>query len=187
MMRSHGTVELPAGSLRPVGFEKDEAIIPFPRRSFTGYRLLQEYFAFPEKFFFLDLSGLDVLASDIFTTKAEMIFLISPFERADRQQSLELNVSERTFKLACSPIINLFEQTAEPVLLEQTKFEYPVIPDARRRNALRDLLDRRRNDGKPRSARGDSLRAVLWQPSWTHGESTDLLACQPAAVDARQR
>lgn len=130
------TVELPAGALRPVGFEKDDAIIPFPRRSFTGYRLLQEYFAFPEKFFFLDLSGLDVLTSDIFTNKAEVIFLIAPFERADRQQSLELNVSERTFKLACSPIINLFEQTAEPVLLEQTKFEHPVIPDARRRNAL---------------------------------------------------
>jgi type VI secretion system protein ImpG len=129
-------IELPARSLRAVGFEKDEAIIPFPRRSFTGYRLLQEYFAFPEKFFFLDLSGLDVLASEIFTTKAEIIFLIAPFERADRQQSLELNVSDRTFKLACSPVINLFEQSAEPVLLEQTRFEHPVIPDVRRRNAL---------------------------------------------------
>ena len=93
-------------------------------------------FAFPEKFFFLDLSGLEVLTSEIFTAKAEVIFLIAPFERADRQQSLELNVSERTFRLSCSPIINLFEQTAEPVLLEQTKFEHLVIPDVRRRNAL---------------------------------------------------
>lgn len=129
-------IELPASVLRAVGFEKEEAIIPFPRRSFTGYRLLQEYFAFPEKFFFLDLNGLDVLTSEIFTNKAEVIFLIAPFERADRQQPLELNVSDRTFKLACSPIINLFEQSAEPVLLEQTKFEHPVIPDVRRRNAL---------------------------------------------------
>jgi type VI secretion system protein ImpG len=129
-------IELPASSLRPVGFEKDEAIVPFPRRSFTGYRLLQEYFAFPEKFFFLDLSGLEVLASEIFTNKAEIVFLIGPFERSFRQQTLELNVSDRTFKLACSPVINLFEQTAEPVLLEQTKFEHPVVPDARRRNAL---------------------------------------------------
>jgi type VI secretion system protein ImpG len=129
-------IELPARCLRPVGFEKDEAIVPFPRRSFTGYRLLQEYFAFPEKFFFLDLSGLDVLTSEIFTTKAEIIFLISPFERADRQQTLELNVTERTFRLSCAPIINLFEQSAEPVLLEQTRFEHPVVPDARRRNAM---------------------------------------------------
>ncbi len=129
-------IELPANSLRAVGFEKDEAILPFPRRSFTGYRLLQEYFAFPEKFFFLDLSGLEVLTSDIFTTKAEIVFLIAPFERSDRQQSLEINVSDKTFKLACSPVINLFEQGAEPVLLQQTRFEYPVVPDTRRRNAL---------------------------------------------------
>ncbi len=129
-------IELPAKVLRPVGFDKDDALVPFPRRSFTGYRLLQEYFAFPEKFFYLDLSGLEVLGSEIFTTKAEVIFLIKPFERSDRQQTLELNVSDKTFKLACAPIINLFQQTAEPILMEQTKFEYPVIPDARRRNAM---------------------------------------------------
>ena len=129
-------IELPSRVLRAVGFEKEDALMPFPRRSFTGYRLLQEYFAFPEKFFFLDLTGLEILASDLFTNKAEVIFLTSPFERSDRQQSLERNVSEKTFKLACSPVINLFEQSAEPVLLEQTKFEHAVIPDARRRNAL---------------------------------------------------
>ena len=130
------TIELPARVLRPIGFEKEDSLVPFPRRSFTGYRLLQEYFAFPEKFFFLELSEIDVLCHELFTNKAEVIFLIKPFERADRQQSLELNVSERTFRLACSPLINLFEQSAEPILLEQTKFEHPVIPDARRRNAL---------------------------------------------------
>ena len=129
-------IELPATALRPVGFDKEDALVPFPRRSFTGYRLLQEYFAFPQKFFFLDLTGLNVLSNDLFTNKAEVVFLISPFERSDRQQSLELNVADRTFKLACSPVINLFEQSAVPVLLEQTKFEHPVIPDARRRNAL---------------------------------------------------
>ena len=129
-------IELPSSSLKAVGFEREDAILPFPRRSFTGYRLLQEYFSFPDKFFFLDLNNLGVLASDAFTTKAEIIFLIAPFERADRQQSLEMNLSERTFKLACSPVINLFEQSAEPMLLEQTRFDYPVIPDARRRNAL---------------------------------------------------
>ena len=46
-------------SLRPVGFGEDEGMLPYSRRSFTGYRLLQEYFCFPQKFFFIDLSGLD--------------------------------------------------------------------------------------------------------------------------------
>src|SRR5689334_9319241 len=49
------SIVLPPGALRPMGFTEGEEILPFPRRSFTGYRLIQEYFAFPEKFFFLEI------------------------------------------------------------------------------------------------------------------------------------
>ena len=42
--------------LRPVGFERDEGLLPYPARSFLGYRLLTEYFAFPQKFLFFDLA-----------------------------------------------------------------------------------------------------------------------------------
>src|SRR5690349_9343010 len=45
-------------NLRPAGFEEEEAMLPYPRRSFPGYRLLQEYFTFPEKYFFIDVEGL---------------------------------------------------------------------------------------------------------------------------------
>ncbi len=129
-------VELPANSLRPMGFRDDEAVLPYPKRSFTGYRILQEYFTFPEKFLFIELGNLDVLATELFSTRAEFIFLISRFERVDRQQALELNVTASTFKLGCTPVINLFPVSAEPILMEQIRFEYPVIPDARRRHAM---------------------------------------------------
>jgi type VI secretion system protein ImpG len=129
-------IELPPDSLRAMGFRDDEAVLPYPKRSFTGYRLLQEYFTFPEKFLFMELGNLGVLSTEVFTNKAEFIFLISPFERADRQQSLELNVNAGTFKLGCTPIVNLFPVSAEPIMMEQIRFEYPVIPDARRRHAL---------------------------------------------------
>jgi type VI secretion system protein ImpG len=129
-------VVLPSSSLRAVGFIEEEAILPYPRRSFAGYRLVQEYFAFPEKFLFLELKGLDGLARAGFRDSAELVFLISPFERNDRQQMLELSVSEKTFRLGCTPIVNLFSHTAEPILLEQTRFEYPVVPDFRRPNAM---------------------------------------------------
>jgi type VI secretion system protein ImpG len=122
--------------LRPVGFADEEALLPYPRQSFSGYRLLQEYFTFPEKFFFLDLSGLEVLQSAGFGPRFEIIFLISGFERPERGQMLELNVSSKTLGLGCSPVINLFPLTAEPILLDQTDFEYPVVPDVRRRHAL---------------------------------------------------
>jgi type VI secretion system protein ImpG len=129
-------IELPLNSLRAKGFGENEAMLPFPRRSFTGYRIVQEYFAFQEKFFFAELSNLDALATSRFTNRAEIVFLISPFERADRQQSLELGVSEGTFKLGCSPIVNLFSQKAEPILLSPKRFEHQVIPNVRRSNAL---------------------------------------------------
>lgn len=122
-------------SLRPVGFDPEEGVLPYPRRSFLGYRLLQEYFAFPEKFLFLELRDLEVLAASRFSQAAEIVFLISAFERAERHQILEVGVSEKTLRPATTPVINLFAQTAEPILLDQTRHEYPVVPDVRRRNA----------------------------------------------------
>jgi type VI secretion system protein ImpG len=128
-------VTLPASVLQPAGFDEDEALLPYPQRSFAGYRLLQEYFAFPQKFFFFDLGGLDRVARAGFGSAAEVLIFISPFERAERQQNLETGVSADTFRLGCSPVINLFEQTSEPILLDQTRHEYLVVPDARRKQS----------------------------------------------------
>ncbi|MFB3813504.1 MAG: type VI secretion system baseplate subunit TssF [Terriglobales bacterium] len=122
--------------LRPVGFDEAEAMLPYPRRSFAGYRLLQEYFTFPEKFFFFDLNGLEALAAGGFKDKVEIVFLLSRFERNERAQMLEMGVTPQAFRLGCTPIINLFPQTAEPILLDQTKYEYPIVPDVRRRFAM---------------------------------------------------
>ena len=129
-------VWLDSSKLRPVGFGEDESVIPYPGRAFLGYRLLQEYFTFPEKFFFIDLEGLSELGSAGFKDTAEIVLFISPFERRDRQNSLEVGVSDKTFRLGCSPISNLFSLTAEPVLLNPTRYEYAVIPDVSHPDAL---------------------------------------------------
>jgi len=129
-------LELSARNLEPMGFGEDEDVLPYPRRSFMGYRLLQEYFAFPEKFFFLSLKGLSALQRAGLTTKAELLFLISPFEQDGRHQRLEVAVNEKTLRLGCAPIINLFGQVAEPILVDQTRYQYPIVPDARRRQTM---------------------------------------------------
>ena len=128
-------VYLTPDALRPVGFGENEGALPYPRRSFVGYRLLQEYFCFPQKFFFLDLCGLDRVCQGGFGKRAEVILLISQFERSDRRQALELGVSTKTFMLGCAPIVNLFPLTAEPILLDHTRYEYQVVPDVTRRKA----------------------------------------------------
>lgn len=127
-------VRLGRSALRAVGFAEDELMLPLPVRSFVGYSLLHELFAFPEKFHFIDLHQLGEAFRRIdATTRVEIGFLISSFERPERRQALELGLSARTFRVGCTPAINLFEQSAEPILLSERSVEYPVIPDSRRR------------------------------------------------------
>jgi type VI secretion system protein ImpG len=124
-------ISLDPAMLRPAGFDKEDCLLPFVRRSMDGHRLLQEYFALPEKFLFFDLEGLQPLAEAGFGEEAEIVFLFSSFERTEWQQSLELGVTPGSFRLCCTPAINLFSQPAEPIPIDQTRHEYLVEPDSR--------------------------------------------------------
>jgi type VI secretion system protein ImpG len=125
-------VFLPASALVPVGFGPNEGMLPYPSASFAGHRLLMEYFAFPEKFFFVDLTGLEAVASAGFKDAVEVIFLISDVADNGRVQRLELELSRKTFRMGCSPVVNLFSQVAEPIQLNQRRSDYPLNPDVRR-------------------------------------------------------
>jgi type VI secretion system protein ImpG len=128
-------VSLPGSALRPVGFGKDEGMLPFSRRSFVGYRVLQEYFTFPSKFLFLDLTGFDRVRTAGFGSRVEIVFLVTSFERSERRAMLEAGVTADTIRLNCSPVVNLFPQVSEPVLLDHTREDYLLIADARRRTS----------------------------------------------------
>lgn len=131
---SRAGVILGADAVRPVGFDESESMLPYPRRAFAGFTLLQELFVFPQKFLFVDVVGIaGALRALGAGSRAELYFVIAPFERAERRQMLELGVSARAFRLGCTPVVNLFEQTAEPILLTERVSEYAVVPDARRR------------------------------------------------------
>ena len=62
-------------NLKMVGFEPEEGVLPFNRRSMDGYRLLQEYFSLPEKFLFFDIEGMDELAASDFGSEVDLILL----------------------------------------------------------------------------------------------------------------
>lgn len=130
-------VLLGAKAVLPVGFGEHEAMLPYPSRTFAGFSLLQELFAFPEKFHFLELQGLGAALRALrATTRVEIGILLGSFERAERRQAVELGLSARTFRLGCTPVVNLFQQTAEPILLTERSYEHIVVPDARRRLEL---------------------------------------------------
>lgn len=116
---------LPAGQcLFQVGFERDEGLLPYPNQSFLGYRLLTEFFTFPTKFAFLDLGGWRQVARAGFGKRVEVVFYLNR-----TATNVEQTVDAQTFRLGCTPIVNLFEQTAEPIPLTQTRYEYRIVPD----------------------------------------------------------
>jgi type VI secretion system protein ImpG len=121
-------VILPAAdALCQVGFESDEAVMPDTAQGHPAYRLLREYFSFPEKFRFLDLAippearlpGLS--ASD----QLQVLFLLPETPRGG------FALSGDSFQLGCTPVVNLFPQVADPIRLDYRHGEYRVIPDAR--------------------------------------------------------
>ena len=134
--RGSKPVPIPLEQLRAMGFEEDEALLPYPKRSFDGYRLLQEYFTFSEKFLFFELSGLEAIQAAGCGGQAEILFCFSRFERPERSQDLEAGVSARTMRMGCTPVVNLYSQVAEPILVTQTKHEYEVIPNVRRQETM---------------------------------------------------
>lgn len=123
------TIVLGRDAVREVGFVRDEALLPYADTSFQGYRLLQEYFCFPQKFLFIDVAQLDRLPKAQLPDRVEIIFLIEEFQRQDRATFLESAVGKDTFQLGCVPVINLFEHSAEPIRVSHTKTEYPILPD----------------------------------------------------------
>ncbi|WP_240097919.1 type VI secretion system baseplate subunit TssF [Thermomonas flagellata] len=122
-------LRLPASALRPVGFEEDEGLLDYDPRSFLGYRLIQEYFVLPEKFLFVDIDGID---TGRFGQALEIAVEIGAFGRPERLARLEQAVGADTFRLFCTPVVNLFKQQAEPIRVSQERHEYPVVPDVRR-------------------------------------------------------
>ncbi len=124
-------VFLDASAVRPVGMEGNELILPTKAGSEPGYVMLSEYFALPEKFLFFDIVG---LSAKTLLNAGRTMDLFLYFDRYD--PSLEGVVSVSDFRLFCTPIINLFPAKADPIRLDPSRFDYRVVPDARRESSL---------------------------------------------------
>ena len=109
--------------VRAAGLDRSEAVLPYPQHSFAGYRLLQEYLAFKERFLFVDVRGLDRAVGKL---KLEnTLELAVTFNR--RLETFPL-VSLENVRLHCVPIINLFGHTADPIRLRHDRVRYLTQP-----------------------------------------------------------
>jgi type VI secretion system protein ImpG len=126
-------VALDAIPIHAAGFDEDDALIEVPARSHPAYRLLTEYFCFPEKFNFFDIDLAALAAHLPAGSRSLTLHLAMSGLRADSNTARMLEtLSTNNLLLGCTPVVNLFRQKGEPIRLTHTSASYPVLADARR-------------------------------------------------------
>jgi type VI secretion system protein ImpG len=118
---------LPASAVQPVGFEDDEALLPVTATGFSGHRLVQEYFAFPQRFQFARITGLQRVLASMAVTEVEIVVL---FSRGDA--ALEKLVSADNVQLHCVPVVNLFGKRLDRVAVTEGVSQFHLVPDRTR-------------------------------------------------------
>jgi type VI secretion system protein ImpG len=111
-------------AIQPVGFAPEQALLPYTGRSFSGYRLLHEYFAFPERFRFIELTGLRKAVSRCAGDEIEVTI---PLARADA--TLGPLVDRGSFALHCTPAVNLFPRHSDRIHVSDQQAEHHVVVD----------------------------------------------------------
>jgi len=118
---------IPPNSVRQDGLEDSEALLPVTRKSFQGYRLLQEYFTFPERYLFFSVHG---LAPAVRACEGDELELHLTMDRA--QAGLESAVDASHLRLGCTPAINLWPRSVDRVHVSASETEYHLVPDRNR-------------------------------------------------------
>ena len=125
--RTRSNYTISADNIRQVGFSKDQSLFPYDHRVFDGYRLLREYFAYPKRFMFVEISGLNEILRQC---KTEEVDLNIPMREIDYE--LEGNVNTRNFSLFCTPAINLFPKQTNRIQISNQFSEFHVVADRTR-------------------------------------------------------
>jgi len=150
--------------VRPAGRGPDEALLPYPPHSFDGYRLLQEYFAIPQRFLFVDLVGLDALAGLGPCDRFEVVV------HGSERPPAGVRVDAGSFRLHCAPVVNLFESAADPLRLDHRDARHLLRPQGLEATHY-DIYSVDRVVGIPR--RGGPRREYQAFSSFLHGTRGD--------------
>ncbi len=113
---------LDESSLQCLGLDPDQALVPDDTRQFSGHRLLQEFFTFPDRFLFFRVTGLSRFVEQCQSTGFELCFGF-----ADQQPDLDRALGDDTLALNCTPVVNLFEHACDRITLDERTHEVHVI------------------------------------------------------------
>lgn len=115
--------EKPIGFSR-VGYAAGEALLPYDERGFQGYRLLHEYFAFPQRYLFVKLGNLRKAMAKCDGGHLDIIIPLSQ-ENPDLEGALDAE----NFVMHCAPAVNIFPKRADRIFVSESANEFQIIPD----------------------------------------------------------
>jgi type VI secretion system protein ImpG len=118
---------LPLAGLQQIGFDETDALYPGDERSFAGFDLLRDYFAFPAKFIGFKIGGLQALLSGLDATEFDLLF---EFDAAIPR--LAPIVDRAMFVPYAVPAANLFDMQCTRIPIASKEHEHQVIPDRSR-------------------------------------------------------
>lgn len=190
----HATL-LPPTAIEPVGFGRDEHLLPLRAGATRGYQLLKEYFWFPAKFLFARLSGLSEVAASSEGSELELLVFLP-----ELPSGLQGKLGADAMKLGCTPAVNLFSHQAEPIQLTHIDVDYPVVPDAHARDfyevySVDAVTSTSSRSGETRDFRpfyglghgGTPEEAAYWRAIREPRSDSDLTTVTVSLVDHRSK
>lgn len=117
-------LEVPRENIRNLGFSESHRLLPCGDNILDGYALLSEYFTYPKKFDFFEVGNINNIINLKSDNNLSLYFYFN-----DYFEELESEVNNNSLMLNCTPLINLFTKTAEPIKADINTQDYQVIPD----------------------------------------------------------
>ena len=137
---------LPASVVTQLGLGSEEALLPYPKNVFDGYRVLQEFLCFPRRFYFFRINQLNTIWPNVSADELTIEFHFT------KPLPSDIKVRNEDLEMYCCPAVNLFDHFSDPILLTGKKSEYPILPTGDRSHfdvfSVEKVIGTENKDGK---------------------------------------
>ena len=124
-------IPIPESCFRPVGMVARDCMITHENTTFVDHQMVMEVLSWPELFYGFRLLDIGEYIRQFADSRVSLLMFIE-----DMPEELASSLTDIQFELGCAPLINLFEQIAEPVVADHRQLDYPLIPDSHSPNRL---------------------------------------------------
>jgi type VI secretion system protein ImpG len=166
------SLTLPPGSLRVAGFAADEAVLADEASGYRGFNVLHEYFAFPEKFLFVEIRGLDRVPLLAGAAHFSLVVVL------DRLPEGMPTPTPEHLLLNCVPAVNRFAHDADPIRVDHEAVEYRIRPEGRERTHF-DIYDVTSVTGVGAAGEQERVFQPLFHYAARMGLTQDFYAVRP--------